>query len=406
MTAQRSKLEILASGLPESMSGSARSTVVSSVDPTLPSAVIRARSIERRGALALLLMAVVAGGLLRFVNLGSAEMSADEGASWAAASAVSVGQVLELQPKLNPGKFAVHEIVLHGWIRAFGDGLASMRALSAMAGTLAIFAVFFVTRQLLGLSHAIGGASPKEQNGDEPSPMTPAAFAAVLFALNLIFIKYGQEARMYSIALLGALLQIASFLRSLHRPALAWFFLTALFTTLAIAATFTMCLILPPEGLWLICLARHRDPAIRHRAVLAGLALTSGVALLIAPAISYLHAREHAPPLLAYAWASKPPFWAPLSMFNKATGNMGFPVAVALGLWGVARASARERDAVLFALLWMLVPPILVLAASYLIRPAFVERYMLSCFVPFFLLVALGVWHAGGVLAQGADHRR
>jgi uncharacterized membrane protein len=230
--------------------------------------------------------------------------------------------------------------------------------------------------------------------------MVPAAFTAVLFAVNLVFIKYGREARMYSIALLAALIQIALFLRSLHRPQLAWFCLIALFTALAIATTFTMCLILPPEALWLAYLGRHRESEIRHNAALAGLALISGAALLIAPAIMYLHAREHAPWLLAYAWASRPSFWAPFSMFNKATGNIGFPVTLVLAIWGVARAWSRERDAVVFALLWMLVPPILALAASYLVRPAFVERYMLSSFVPFFLLAALGLWRASGVLAQ------
>jgi hypothetical protein len=382
------------------MSASSPSVIASSADPVPPPAPIRPHSIDERGALACLLVAVTLGGLLRFVSLGSLEMSADEGATWAAASAGSVHRVLELQPKLNPGKLAVHEIALHGWIRLFGDGLASMRSLSAIAGTLAIVAVFFVTRELLALNDAISGAHPKEDNGDGPSSMLPAAFTAVLFAVNLVFIKYGREARMYSIALLAALIQIALFLRSLHRPRVAWFCLIALFTAIATATTFTMCLILPPEALWLAYLTRQREPEIRHNAALAGLALTGGATLLIAPAIIYLHAREHAPGLLAYAWASKPSFWAPFSMFNKATGNIGFPAALALAIWGVARAWSRERDAVVFALLWMLVPPILVLAASYLIRPAFVERYVLSSFVPFFMLAALGLWRVDGILAQ------
>jgi hypothetical protein len=53
-----------------------------------------------------------------------------------------------------------------------------------------------------------------------------------------------------------------------------------------------------------------------------------------------------------------------------------------------------------FVLMWMLLPPILVLVGSYLIRPAFVERYMLSSFVPFFLLVAFGILSIRGLVAQ------
>jgi mannosyltransferase len=385
----------------ESISASSRVAVSSQGDAVPLSPQTRAPRFGARGAISLLILAIAVGGLLRFSNLGEAEMSADEGASWAAASASSVSQVLELQPRLNPGKFALHEIALHGWIRLFGDGLTAMRALSALAGTLGIVAVFFLARELLGLHRAIARpANEKDESAETPSDMSAAAFAAVLLAVNLVFIKYAQEARMYSLALLCALIQVGSFLHSLRRPTPAVLLFVALFTGLAIASTFTMVLILAPEVLWLGYLAGNRDRALRRRAVFAILALTGGFALLIPPAIIYLNARAHAPALPAYAWASTPQIWAPLSMFNKATGSIAFPVVLTLALWGIARSWRRRRDAVVFLLLWMLVPPLLVLAGSYLIRPAFVERYTLSSFVPFFLLVALGIYSVRGVPEQ------
>lgn len=382
------------------MSAGSSSTIAGPADAAISAAPVPARRVDQRGAVALLLLAVAVGGLLRFANLGGSEMSADEGASWAAAHAPSLSGVLELQPKLNPGKFAIHELALHGWIQLFGEELASMRALSAFAGTLAIVAVFFIARELFGLDQALRCWAGVKN--DEKRSLMLAAFAALLFAVNLVFIKYAQEARMYSVALLAALMQLWFFLRSLRRTAPVWLVLTALFTAVAIATTFTMFLILPPEALWLAYLGRHRHPVVCRRAGFNGVALIGGIALLIAPAIIYLHAREHTPPLISYAWASRPPFWAPLSMFNKATGSVGFPIALALALWGLVQAWNRERDAIVFLLLWMLLPPILVLFASYLIRPAFVERYMLASFVPFFLLVAVGSWRANGVFAQYA----
>lgn len=385
-----------------SISASSRVAASSSGDVFPASPPIRAPSIDTRAAVALLVLAVVVGSLLRFSNLGGSEMSADEGASWAAASASSVSQVLQLQPRLNPGKLALHEIALHGWIRLFGDGLAAMRALSALAGALGIVTVFFLVRELLRLGDAISHRpKEKEESAETPSDVL-AAFAALLFAVNLVFIKYAQEARMYSVALLCALIQVACFLRSLHRPTPVVLIFAALFTALAIASTFTMILILAPEVLWLAYLARLRHEATCRRAAFVVLALTSGLALLIPPAIIYLHARAYAPPLLAYAWSSTPPLWAPLSMFNKATGSIAFPVALALALWGIARGWRQQRDAVVFLLLWMLVPPVLVLAGSYLIRPGFVERYTLASFVPFFLLVALGISSVRGVPVQSA----
>jgi uncharacterized membrane protein len=371
----------------------------------LPSAPLSSIGrIERAGIVELLLLALALGGFLRFFALGRREMSADEGASWAAAAASTITQVLQLQPRLNPGKFAVHEIALHGWVNVFGDGLTAMRALSAVAGTLAIAGVFFVARELFALDDGvIIGAKKGTFEVRAGTPSEPvAAFAAVFFAVNLVFIKYAQEVRMYSIALLCALMQVGFFLRSLRRAAPAPLLLTATFTALAIASTFTMLLILVPEGLWLAYLGWRQGKALSRRIASSALALIGGLALLIAPAVIYLRARAHAPALLAYAWASLPPMWAPISMFNKALGNVAFPFFLGLAFWGIARGWRPWRDALVFLLLWMLVPPTLVLAASYLIRPMFVERYLLASIVPFILLGAAGIGNIRGLWAQSS----
>src|SRR5215469_15652279 len=64
---------------------------------------VQLASVSRTQALALLTLAVsvLVGGFLRFSNIGSREMSADEGASWAAASPSTMREVLLLQPRLN-----------------------------------------------------------------------------------------------------------------------------------------------------------------------------------------------------------------------------------------------------------------------------------------------------------------
>ena len=65
-------------------------------------------------------------------------MSADEGATWAAADAPSIGEVIAIQQTHNPGKLPLHDLMLHGWIALFGDGLAAMRSLSALFGLVTI----------------------------------------------------------------------------------------------------------------------------------------------------------------------------------------------------------------------------------------------------------------------------
>jgi len=131
--------------------------------------------------MALLAAAIALGAWLRFATIGAREMSADEGASWAAAAAPRLAGVVHLQAVLNPGKLAVYEILLHGWMKIFGDGLGAMRALSAMFDTMSIVVVFVLVRELIGArsstprieSLAFGGIPPEEAE-------TVAALAALL----------------------------------------------------------------------------------------------------------------------------------------------------------------------------------------------------------------------------------
>jgi hypothetical protein len=72
---------------------------------------------------------------------------------------------------------------------------------------------------------------------------------------------------------------------------------------------------------------------------------------------------------------------------------------IALAGWGAWRGLGRVHEGIGFALIWMWLPPLLILVASYAFSPMFVERYALWCFVPFFMLAALGAWElrAGSV---------
>ncbi|HKV56435.1 MAG TPA: hypothetical protein VJN94_17510, partial [Candidatus Binataceae bacterium] len=142
-------------------------------------------------AAATLALAVAAGGYLRFAHLGARELSADEGASWAAASLSSVAQIVRQQPLLNPGKLALHDLALHVWMRLLGDSLYAMRSLSALAGTVAIIAVFLVTRELFSAADSPVLATHESRN--DPHDLL-SAFDALLFAVNLVTIKYSQEA--------------------------------------------------------------------------------------------------------------------------------------------------------------------------------------------------------------------
>ena len=128
-----------------------------------------------------------------------------------------------------------------------------------------------------------------------------------------------------------------------------------------------------------------------RRALALALAVGIGALMLAPVAPTVIGSAAHAADIGAIDWIKRPAPWAPLALFNKATGSFAFPVMVALAVWGVMRGWRRWRTAIIFALLWMWAPPLLLMVVSYVIRPAFVERYLLSCFVPFFILVAIGI---------------
>jgi 4-amino-4-deoxy-L-arabinose transferase-like glycosyltransferase len=281
----------------------------------------------------------------------------------------------------------------------FGSGIAAMRAMSALLGVVSIALVYFVTRELF----VSEPGTDSQLSGDDVRII--AATAALIFAVNLVTIKYSREARMYPVMLAAILAQVGMFLRALRVGGLANYVLVAILTALAIGANFSALLVPATEAVWLVyVVARTRgradNPQSKHAWALAA-ALAGGGLILAPKLLSTLHG---ASALNAAGggvrWRKKPPISAPFALFNKASGSFAFPALFALAAWGAVRGWRLARDPVSFALMWMWFPPVLMVASSYAIAPVFLERYALSCFVPFFILVALGIFELRGESAR------
>ncbi len=359
---------------------------------------------SRGRALALLAFAIGAGAILRFYRLDALEMSADEGASWAAAAAPSLGAVMHAQVALNPGKAGLHDLTLHLWMRAFGDGLYAMRALSATAGVIAILLIFAFTRELLAPpndNESLGAFTVADRD-------LAAALAATLFAVNLVMVKYAREARMYPLEIAALLAMAVCLMRAMNRGGAANHAGVAIFAALALAAHLTALAALGAMGLWLayVMIRDRREWGIAkapaRRALINLIAIAAGAALLAPLAPAVVGSAAHAEEIGAINWIRRPPWWAPFALFNKASGTFAFPLYAALAGWGVVYGWRRGRERMLFALLWMWAPPLVALAASYGLRPLFVERYLVTVFVPFLILAALGIVALRPPLARAA----
>jgi 4-amino-4-deoxy-L-arabinose transferase-like glycosyltransferase len=326
---------------------------------------------------------------MRFANLGAREMSPDEGASWGAASASTIAEVISRQAIFNPGKLPIHDVMLHGWIALFGGSLVSMRAMSALLGTISILLVYMVAIEVERLP-----ANPAHERTDRARRV--AAIAALIYAVEIVTVKYSREARMYAVVLATMMAQIWIFLRVARRGGLIFTSVLAVLTAAGVGANFSAMLIPIIEGAWLGYVAfrsRMSSANLRARSVwMAATALAIGGAVLIPRLISDFGATTANRAGGIIRWIEPPAWYAPFALFNKATGSLAFPVLAALAIYGAYAAWRRgERESVSFALLWMWAPPMLMLIASFALTPLFVERYAIASFAAFFILAAIGI---------------
>jgi hypothetical protein len=336
-------------------------------------------------ALLLLIVATVGGAHLRFHRLTRLDMNGDEGASWAAAFAPSVQQVAKAEERLDPGKLALYDLVLHEWISAFGDSTFAMRAMSAGLGTIAIVLVFVSVREVC------------RSLADEPTLAVAelaAGFAALLYATNLEIVTQDRIVRMYPLLMCAELLQITLFVRAQRGGGISNYLGTAIFTAAMVACNFVSALLLAAEAVWLgwLLVEARWDAQSRRLAVfLPGCSVVAGIAILLpwlprAVAQSLGAVRRG-----AINWLKIQPISWPYTMLRDSTGDHRlFWMFVLLGVFGLWRQWRGARRAVEFLGIWTIGPFMAVMAITYLIHPLEFPRYVLIALVGMFGFAAFG----------------
>jgi mannosyltransferase len=353
-----------------------------------------------RGTLAIVFLALLAGAYLRFNHLGAFQMSADEGATWAAADAGSFREVIALQQTHNPGKLPLHDLMLHIWITLFGDDLLAMRSLSALFGLATILLMVPLTRELFRIRTKGEGAGFSRSDID-----MIGALGALICAVSLITIKYDRDARMYAPMLAVAIAHLWVFLRGLRHQSVSDYVILALLTSALIAINPVTLAMLAIEGIWLFAVLVNSRSGYHDRVrtvLIAGVAIVAGLAILAPLLYGPLTAGGAAVSSGKFDWLVKPPWWEPEAFFNKATGSVAFPILFALAAWGVWRGWRRARGALEFTLLIMWAPPLILVIGSIVWRPMFIERYAIYSFPAFFILIAVGIWELDSNLARAA----
>lgn len=271
---------------------------------------------------------------------------------------------------------ALYYLLLRGWIH-LGASEFSLRCLSVLAAVATIPAIYLLGKHLFG--------------------PTAGRIAALLLSVHTFHIRYSQEARAYSLLMLLAVLSSFFFLRSLDQPSRRnWAAYVAFSTFMLYAQVF---------GGWVLLAQWFSFILFRKRGRICGQTRTkqflisaATICFLIAPlayCLLFLSDRSQ------LAWLAKPSTQDLYNFCLDLTGNGGplLLLAYLALLSGVVAAAILRRrsqpDSSLlwkhcFLLLWLILPPILLLAIS-LRWPVFEPRFLIVCIPPLLLLVANGL---------------
>jgi len=169
------------------------------------SSVVNSRYIQ------ILISLTIAGGFLRFYNLGYNSLWLDEATTYG----VSQGSFLEIWQTSVTGEF--HPPLFH-WIihlmLTFGHSEIVLRAVPALLGTLAIPVFYLIGKEFRDKNVGIISAS--------------------LLTVSYFGIFYSQEARAYSVVLFFFSLAVLFYLMALRTDKIAHWLLFALFSALAV----------------------------------------------------------------------------------------------------------------------------------------------------------------------------
>jgi hypothetical protein len=338
-------------------------------------------------AFILLALAVVLGGFYRFHRLARWDINGDEGVAWAAVTKPSLHEVVKTFWQIEyGGKLPLFDVVLHGWVRVFGDSLFAMRAMSAALGTIAIVLVFLAVREI--------GRSLVNESAAETGEVA-GAFAALIYALNITTVISDRTAREFPVLIVAELLQIIFFVRAQRRPTWVEYLGIAIFTAVMLADNYSSSFLLLAEALWLGCLLAAKwagSTRARRLAVFRpGFAILAGMALL-APFVSeaYVSSRDAVAGGAVDFMKLQPISW-PFTVLRDVFHQPAlFWVIAALIAFGVWRQSRSARLASGFLAVWMAGPVLAAFAVSYLIRPIEIPRYVIVAFVGMFAFAGFG----------------
>lgn len=349
------------------------------------------RKRSRRQLTAAIAAVSLFGFVVRTWGIGRESAWYDEVVTIVHLDAPDVGMFLERLAASGTPIAPVYFVMEYFWAHIVSDSLVGLRMLSALLGVLAIPAIFLFARRLYNT--------------------TAGCVAAFCLSASLVHIYFSQEIRMYAPIPLFTLISIYALLQGLHKGGWRWWVLNIV-VNVALAWTHVFAtLLLVAQAVWLLAFhSRKRRQLVlwmaAHSVVLLAYALWMRTLHLprvyeAAGCIPETTIRDFVMAFLIFAGGrasnENPRAHLPVAFsLDQVLALFVFLLAAWCGWW-MLRSAARAKDRVHFEtlgllLLWLLLPPALLLLLSWTWRPCFIYRYVLYSSLPLYIL-------AGGAVA-------
>ena len=308
---------------------------------------------------------------LGFYQIGRPELWRDELASWALAER-PLGDMFATARRIDGAQLAYY-LVLHGWIKVFGDSAGAMRSLSVLAMAGAAVCVTLTGQRLAGPRAGL--------------------LAGLIFALVPSVSRYAQEIRFYALQVLLATLATLLLLRALDRPLVRrWAAYAAAVAGLGYADLVALALVTGHLAAVALTWRKNRD----HRVFWVVPAVAGAIAVCL-PLI-----------IIGSGQAGSQLWWIPrsglgLTAFSFFARNLCYstPVAIALLVLAVVAWAVRWRAAAVATAMTVL-PVAAVWAVSQGAHSYFFPRYLLFAVAAWAILAGIAASRVNAAVAVAA----
>jgi len=300
-------------------------------------------------------------------------------------------------------------LLMHVVAGAAGTSAAALRfpSLCAMAIATGFVAAIGRRAAALALTPAVPEPEPPSAPAPAPMPARPRAgggwrldipaltglLSGLLFATAPYMTFYAQMARSYAIETMLA--SIASYLLLRACPDGRWRWWSAYGAAVALTGLFNIfgLLILAAHGVTLL-LSDGRGEAVTGRRIgripVRWLAVSAAALVLLGPLSDVARRQQR-----QIAWLSRPNFHAIERLLSTFAGSRELVLPFALlALAGLAAARLaddwRPLNPAAIALPWLVVPPFLLIAASF-VKPVYYVRYVEFCLPALAILAGAGL---------------